>query len=520
MARVRALGAALVGVALAAVLVACGDRATEADAPPPRAVDLHLTGGRVIDGTGAPARTAEVLVRDGHIVHVGALPPEGVAAGRTVDAAGRVVAPGFVDPHAHGDPLATPAFENFLAMGVTTIALGQDGSSPDVDDLAPWLATVAERGLGVNLAMFVGHGTLRERAGIGRDPAPDDAALARLAALLDDNLGVAFGLSTGLEYVPGLHAPERELIALAKVVGARDRLLASHMRNEDDDALEASLDELIRQGAHARVHAAHLKSVYGRGAERGREILAMLDAARADGVEISADVYPYTASYTGLALLFPVWAKTPEQFEVVKATRREELLAYLRERVNGRNGPEATLLGTAPHAGKTLADLATELEKPFEAVLVDDLGPDGGSAAYFIMDDALQAEIVADAHVAICSDGSPTGFHPRGHGTFARIVETFVEERGLLALPEAVRKMSSLPASILGLEDRGTIAEGAFADLVIFDPAQVRETATYETPHALAEGFDVVIVNGVVAREGGALVGGVRAGEVLRPPET
>lgn len=509
---VRVALASLAGAFL--LLVGC----SEAVPPPPATtVDLHVTGGRVIDGTGARGRAAEVLVRDGRIVHVGPLPEGGVAATRVIDAAGRVVAPGFVDPHSHGDPLATPAFENFLAMGVTTISLGQDGSSPDLDDLAPWLASVEAGGIGPNLAMFVGHGTLRERAGIGRDPAPDDAALARMLELLDANLDHAFGLSTGLEYVPGLHAPAEELDALARVVGRRGRLVASHMRNEDDPALADSLRELIRQGQHARVHAAHLKSVYGRGAERGQEILAILEAARADGVEISADVYPYTASYTGLALLFPVWAKTTEQFEVARATRRDELATYLRDRVNGRNGPEATLLGTAPHAGRTLADLAAELEKPFEDVLIDDLGPDGGSAAYFIMDEALQAEFIADPQVAICSDGSPTGFHPRGHGTFARIIETHVRDRGVLTLEEAVRKMTSLPASILGLVDRGTLVEGAFADLVVFDPARVRETASYADPHRLAEGFDVVVVNGVVAREAGAVPEGTRAGRVLRP---
>lgn len=196
--------------------------------------------------------------------------------------------------------------------------------------------------------------------------------------------------------------------------------------------------------------------------------------------------------------------------------RRAELADHLRRRVEGRNGPGATLLASEPWTGRTLEEVAAELGKPFEDVLIDDLGPDGGSAAYFIMDDDLQTAFIADPFVAICSDGSPTGFHPRGHGTFARIIETFVGERGVLSLEEAVRKMTSLPAGILGLEDRGVLRPGAWADLILFDPAEVHETATWAEPLQLAEGFDLVVVNGAVVRERGALTG-LRAGQVLRP---
>ena len=287
-------------------------------------------------------------------------------------------------------------------------------------------------------------------------------------------------------------------------------------RNEDDPELEDSLAELIRQGRHARVHVAHLKSVYGRGAARGEAILALLDEARAEGVEITADVYPYTASYTGLSLLFPEWAKTREQFEAALPERRDELAAHLRRRVASRNGPGATLLAAAPWTGMTLAEVAAELGRPWEDVLIDELGPDGGSAAYFIMDESLQTVFIADPSVAICSDGSPTGFHPRGHGTFARILETYVAERGVLSLEEAIRKMTSLPAGILGLEDRGVLRVGARADLVLFDPAAVHETASWSEPMQHAEGFDLVVVNGRIVRERGALTG-VRPGRVLTP---
>ena len=406
--------------------------------------------------------------------------------------------------------------ENFLAMGVTTITLGQDGSSPDVAPLSEWLTEVADNGIGTNLAMFVGHGTLRNQSGIGMTADPEPEQMDRMLAMLDETLDYTFGLSTGLEYNPGLNAKTSELRALAKVVGGNSRLIMSHMRNEDDDQLEASIAELLEQGEDARVHISHLKSVYGSGPDRAEQILGILDEARSGGVDITAEIYPYSASYTGIGIVFPVWAKTAEQFEVAKAERREELAEYLRNRIHLRNGPEATLLGTDPWTGRTLADVAHELEMPFEDVLIDIIGPQGASGAYFVMNDELQARLLQDPYVGVCSDGSPTGFHPRGHGTFAKIIETYVIDRGTLSLPEAIRKMTSFAAGVLSIEDRGVLQPNMKADLIIFDPANVRATATYPDPLQLADGFDVVVVNGKVARENGR-IDARRHGKVLSP---
>lgn len=479
------------------------------------AVDLVIRNGAVLDGLGSALVRADVVVDAGRIVQVGAVGRD-VRARREIDAAGRIVAPGFIDAHSHGDPFETPAFENFLAMGVTTISLGQDGVSPAAEDLGAWLDEVDTRGVGVNVALFVGHGTLRNQAGVGAQPEPDIAGIEALTGRLESALRHTFGLSLGLEYPPGLHAGELELRALARIVGAHDRVIMSHLRSEDDDRIDASLDELIRLGLHARVHVAHLKSVYGRGTARAEEILRKLDLARRNGVPITADSYPYTASYTGIGLLFPVWAKTQADFEAARRTRGDELAAYLRERVLARNGPAATLLGTPPWTGRTLADLEQSLGKPFERVLIEDIGPEGANAAYFVMDEALQERLLADPFVAVASDGSPTGFHPRGHGTFAHVIEHHVLARGLFDLPEAVRRMTSLPAAIIGLTDRGTLAPGQAADIVVFDPARVRARATYVDPLALAEGFDVVIVNGRVARAAGEPAHGLH-GRTLRP---
>jgi N-acyl-D-amino-acid deacylase len=484
------------------------------------AIDILIEDGEVFDGLGNSPVTGDVVIVGDTIVFVGdANFSEEELSQRVrtrIDASAKSVTPGFIDLHSHGDPLETPHFENFLAMGVTTISLGQDGASPETAALDEWLDKVSQQGIATNLAMFVGHGTLRSLSGIGLEPEPAPDDMATMLAMLDETLGYTFGMSTGLEYNPGLNAKSAELRALAEVIGQHDRVIMSHLRNEDDDKLEQSIAELLEQGEHARVHISHLKSVFGKGAARADEILAILDDARASGVDISADVYPYTASYTGIGIVFPVWAKTAEQFAVARRERREELATYLRERVEKRNGPEATLLGTGPYKGKTLAELAFEHEMPFEDVLIDVIGPQGASGAYFVMNDELQSRLLQRPYVGVCSDGSPTGFHPRGHGTFAKIIEDYVMQQGALSLQEAVRKMTSFPADLLGIEDRGSLRPGSKADVIIFDPARVRALATYPEPLQLAEGFEIVIVNGEIARRDGRL-GDHLSGRVLKP---
>lgn len=506
--------------AVAVVLLSSCQPAPQSFLPEYLTIDLLIENGNVLDGLGNDAVASDVVVVGDKIVFVGdaAFTAEDLntRVDTRIDAAGRIVAPGFIDLHSHGDPLATPEFENFLAMGVTTISLGQDGDSPYVEPLSDWLGEVSAKGIGTNLAMFVGHGTLRDQSGIKLAASPEPEDMARMLTLLDEALDYTFGLSTGLEYNPGLNASTDELRALAKIVGQNDRMIMSHMRNEDDDQLEASIAELLEQGEDARVHVSHLKSVYGNGTDRADEILGILADARASGIEITAEIYPYSASYTGIDIVFPVWAKTVEQFEIAKVERRDELAGYLRDRVNRRNGPEATLLGTDPYTGKTLADLAHEMELPFEDVLIDVIGSHGASGAYFVMNDELQARLLQDPYVGVCSDGSPKGFHPRGHGTFAKIIESFVMEDQLLTLSEAVRKMTSFPADVLGISDRGTVQANMIADLIIFDPAKVRETATYPNPFQLADGFDVVVVNGKIARQNGRM-NATLLGQVLKP---
>ncbi len=482
-------------------------------------IDLLITNGKLLDGLGNPAVLSDLVVVGDKIVFVGQskfTKQELETRVKThIDAKQSYISPGFIDLHSHGDPLTTPHFENFLAMGVTTITLGQDGDSPKIEKLSDWLKAVEDKGIAINLAMFVGHGTLRELSGIGQAVTPTKEALNNLLQRLDDTLKYTFGLSTGLEYNPGLYAQEQELIAIAKVVGKNNRLIMSHMRNEDSDQLESSIKELLVQGKYSKIHISHIKSVYGQGEKEAEDILQVLQDGRDAGIDITADIYPYNASYAGISLLFPVWAKTNQQFEQALKTRREELEVFLRNKIIKRNGPEATLLGTPPYTGKTLSDLSNDFNLPFEQVLIK-LGPKGASGAYFIMDDELQSRLLIDPAISISSDGSPTGFHPRGHGTFAKIIETYVNQRKVLSLPEAIRKMTSQSAKILGISNRGVLEVGKNADIIIFDPDKIKATASYSNPLLLAEGFTTVIVNGKVARSEGKMADSSH-GRVLKP---
>lgn len=472
----------------------------------------------LVDGTGTAPRLANVLVTGDRIAAITAPGTRAtVKAARVIAGEGRVLAPGFIDTHSHGDPLRD-SYESFLAMGVTTILLGQDGSGPRLDgdlDLRRWMAAVDRAKLDCNVATLASHGTLRRAARVpDAVRRPDAAGLARMAAQLEAELGAgAFGLSYGLEYVPGIYSETAELTNLGKVVARSDGVVMSHMRSENDEEIEASIDELIASSLPARPHVSHLKVVFGKGEARARALLDFLAAKRRQGIDLTADAYPYTAGYTGVAILFPQWALPPTDYAGVVAGRRQELRDYLEKRMIRRGGPEALLLGTAPYAGKTVAQAAQEAGLHFADFLIK-LGPEGGSGAHFTMDKALQDLLLLDPYVAISTDGGPGMRHPRATGTYAKLIEEYVARDKRLAIEEAVRKASALPAHILRLTDRGTIKPGAKADLLLFDPGKVRARSTFLDPFAKAEGFDLVMVNGQPAFEGGRRV--ATPGRLLR----
>ncbi len=462
--------------------------------------DWHISGGTIIDGTGAPAYTADILVRGDSIGFIGPVDPDTIEAAHFVNASGKTVSPGFIDVHAHGNPLKTPGFRNFLAMGVTTVVLGQDGSSPNVGSLDQWFQKVEEAGSAVNIALLSGHGSIRSKVDVGKQP-PARQELEQMEQLLQSDLKAgAFGMSTGLEYVPGLYAGPEELEQLAKSVGTYNGIIMSHMRSEDDSEIEASLDELADQGKYARVHASHLKVVYGKGAKRAEQILNKIQKYRDEGIQFTADVYPYPASYTGIGIVFPDWAKTKNEWKNALRERPEMLRRYLSDKVAQRNGSDAILFGSGKYSGQTLKEVAEQQGiAPVDLLL--EMGPQAASAAHFVMDQELQDRILIGSGVMVSSDGSPTMRHPRGYGSFAKIIRYYVQQEEMLMLEEAVHKMSGLPAQTLGFTDRGIIEEGKKADLLIFDPDDVQDKATFGQPHQFAEGFDWIMVNGSIARE-------------------
>ncbi|WP_234567612.1 N-acyl-D-amino-acid deacylase family protein [Rhodohalobacter sp. 614A] len=467
--------------------------------------DLLITNAKIVDGTGSEAFSGNILIDDGIIQKVGAFDTDTIQAVQTIDANGRVVSSGFIDTHSHGNPIETPRFDNFLSMGVTTISLGQDGNSPATENLSEWMDQVDSIGTGPNILHFMGHGTLRRLTNTPQQPILADANLEAMVGLMNNAMQAgSFGLTTGLEYESGRYATMPELVALAESVANHNGLVMSHVRSEDDTEIEDSIRELIEQGkkSGANIQASHIKVVYANNPTRAEAVLQLMNEAREKGIQITADVYPYTASFTGIGIVFPHWV-TPANFNEVKESRRTELEEYLRNRIAMRNGPEATLFGTAPWAGMTLAEVADSLNKPFEDVLIDDIGPTGASAAYFVMNEEVMKRFLQDPHVMVSSDGSPTMRHPRGYGSFAKIIDNYVNTESVLTLEEAIHKMTGLPAEILGLSDsnqveipRGLLHEGFAADLLIFTPQNINDTADFENPHQYAEGFDWVFVNG------------------------
>jgi N-acyl-D-amino-acid deacylase len=504
------------------LLAACNEAGENPD------FDLLISNALIIDGSGAEPFAGDIGIRDGKIARIGAIDPDAGHIEQHIDAGGRVISPGFIDTHSHGNPLSTPRFDNFLAMGVTSISLGQDGRSPGLDDIHGWMDEVDEQGTGPNIIHFVGHNALRQQVDAPRESGLDESYITEMQDILREALDAgSFGMTTGLEYDHGTFADLDELIALAEPVADAGALVMSHMRSEDDDKIEESVAELLDQGrgSGARVHASHIKIVFGDDPGQAEDVLAQMDEARNEGLSVTADVYPYVASFTGISIVFPDRALPPNDFDEVVEERREDLEEYLRNRVEMRNGPEATLFGTDPWAGMTLAEVAEELDKPFEDVLIDDIGPGGASAAYFVMDEDVMQRFMIDPYVMISSDGSPTMRHPRGYGSFAKIIRKYVNELNLISLEEAIYKMSGLPAETLGLSDpdqtdvpRGLIREGFAADLVMFDPVNVIDHADFEDPHTYAEGFDWVFVNGRAVIEDGVPNDELPAGVIRRQP--
>jgi N-acyl-D-amino-acid deacylase len=500
--------------------------------------DILISGGRIVDGAGNPWFLGDVGIQGDTIVYVG---PTGHSRGRlTLDAKGLVVAPGFIDTHSHARRgiFESPAAENQIRQGVTTLIEGPDGSSPL--PLKPFLDKLAATQFSVNFGTLVGQGSIREKV-IGlkdRKATPEEIDAMRdltRQAMLDG----AFGLSTGLFYLPGIFTPTEEVIEIAKVAGAMGGIHTSHMRDEAAGIL-SSVRETIRIGEEGRLptQITHHK-IMGR-ANWGRSVdtLRLVEEARARGVDVTIDQYPYTASSTGTGALFPQWSLESGQPALIERLaapeQRARIVAAIADRIeNDRGGgdPKNVVLASCSFdpslAGKNLAELtaARGVAVTFQTAAETAIGLQrrgGCSAIYHAISEEDLERILRYPFTMIASDGGIPLFgkdvpHPRSYGTFARVLGRYVRERKVLTLEDAVRRMSSLPASRFRIFDRGLLRPGMKADVGVFDPAKVVDKANFEHPHQYAEGFRHVLVNGrLVLADGGMTA--ERPGRVLYGP--
>lgn len=486
--------------------------------------DIVIVNGQVADGLGSPLKKLQVAVQAGRIA---ALREAVGPAKKVIDAAGKVVAPGFIDVHAHAESLPSlPVAENFLRMGVTTIVTGNCGTS--VTDVAAFFDKCEAAGLGLNVATLIGHNAVRREAMGGSFlRRPTEAQMQRMRDLVDQAMrDGAVGLSTGLIYTPGTFAKTDEIVELAKAAARHDGIYVSHMRYETTRILEAiaELVEIARR-AKMRAHVSHLKLSGPTAWGRATEVLAALDQARAEGLRLTHDQYAYTASSTGLSQLIPSAAREggmeeyrarindPERKAAIKKDMHENRQRAGYEdyhyAVIARYAADPELVGKSLREAAQMRRGSASVEDQMELILeIEDKG--GGSAVYHSINEEDLRQFMAHPLTMTASDGGPRRLgedmpHPRSYGNNARVLGRYVRELGHLQVEDAVRRMTSLPAEVFQLKDRGVIREGAVADLVVFDPATVTDKATFDEPHHYAEGFSAVLVNGVPVIEGSEL---------------
>lgn len=493
--------------------------------------DLIIRGGSVLDGSGTAAVVTDVGIRGDRIARVGDL--SGAAAGRVIDATGLYVAPGFIDVHSHaGGGLAsarTSAAHALLAQGITTAVINPDGGGPI--DLVAQRNTLLRDGLGVNAAQLIGHNSVRRRAmGGSHNRAPTAAELEEMKRMTREGMEAgAFGLSTGLFYTPGIYSETAEVVPLARIAAEYDGIHQSHIRDESDYdiGVVASVDEIIQISRESGVTGivTHIKALGPNVWGDSRQIVENIERARAEGLDIWADQYPYHASATGLsAALIPAWAVASGEGGLAGRLQDPSLASRIRSEVRDnlarRAGADRILFrGSGAIAGRTLQQVADErrlnaVDAAIQLVLAGSPG-----IISFNMDDADIERFMRQPWTMTSSDGGLPVFgsgstHPRAYGAFARKLGVYVRDRQVVDLPFAIRSMTGLSAEVFRIADRGFIQPGAFADIVVFDLDRVADPADFENPHQYSEGMVYVLVNGELAIDAGEFTNAL-AGRVL-----
>ncbi|WP_445386506.1 N-acyl-D-amino-acid deacylase family protein [Robiginitalea sp. IMCC44478] len=508
------------------LLINCGN---------PESFDVLIQNARILDGSGAEAFSGDIGIRADTIAAIGDL--AGAKADMVIDAEGDVASPGFIDIHTHLDPiLELSDCESHIRQGVTTALGGPDGRSPW--PYASYLDSLEAIGIGMNVGYLLGHNTVRRNV-MGLDNrAPTGEELAEMQAQVRQAMEEgAFGISTGLKYLPGAFSKVDEVIALSREAAAYGGIYTSHLREEGLGLIDAVQEAIeISAGADIPVILTHHKVVGKPMWGQSSRTLALVDSARTAGLDIKIDQYPYNASYTGISILIPAWARAGgnEAFRerianpVLRDSIKDGIVFNI---INDRGGDDLSRVQFAKVSwmpqleGQTLADwcaikgMEPSIENGAELVIEAQLNG-GASCVFFAMDEGDVIQIMKHPQTMIASDGRlvAPGMghpHPRWYGTFPRVLGEYVREKQVLPLAEAVHKMTGLPALAMGLSDRGLLKAGMKADLVIFDPETIADKATFEEPHQYPEGIYYVFINGKAAVKEGAFQE-IKAGKILR----
>jgi N-acyl-D-amino-acid deacylase len=528
--------------------------------------DLVISNGHIIDGTGSPWYSGDIGIRDGRISAIGNLST--AARKRTIDAKGRVVAPGFIDMLGQSEMtiLVDPRLPSKIYQGITTEITGEGGSAAPLNDtiiaadragydhykinpewrtFRQYFTRLEKQGIGINLASYVGATQVRRMVLGDADVQPTPQQLEQMRALVSEAMhDGAVGVSTALMYAPAPYAKTEEIIALAAEASKFGGIYATHMRNESDSVLEA-IDEAVRIGreAHIPVEIWHFKVAGKANWGHMPESIARVNRARAEGVDVTADTYAYTAWFNSMSAFVPAWAHDGGDAKLIERLKDPATRARIRKDMEAPSkdwdnewqeisGPQDVMIGVIQNPelkqfqGKRLTDVAKAWNKDPMDALFDFLIADKAftECAVFGMSEPDVALALQQPWVSIDNDSSgtsPEGIlgeehpHPRAYGTFPRILRKYVREEKMLTLPEAIRKFSALPAQRMRLTDRGVLKQGMWADVVVFNPETVRDVATFDEPNRLSEGMDFVLVNGVPVIEDGKMTGAL-PGRVLR----